>query len=101
MRWCACACDQAACSSPCGGHAQGAEREKADIADANDFYFPGKRYREFDSDRQDRFVMRMAMKMTSTGVTDEIRSKWMDIWRQCDEGLASKLEAKCQEMMAA
>jgi catalase len=74
------------------------ERTKEMIYEQNDFYFPGKRFREFDAERQDRLAMRIAMKLTSKNVTDEIRSKWMDIWRQVDEGLHSKLESKVREM---
>lgn len=72
---------------------------KVDI-EQDDYYFPGKRYREFDAERQDRMAMRIAMKMTSKNVTEEIQGKWMDIWTKCDEGLAGRIEGHMKEMMA-
>lgn len=69
------------------------------FVEQDDFYFPRKRYNGFDADRQDRFATRVAMKMTSKGVTEEIQGKWMDIWTKIDQGLADKIGAKMKEMM--
>jgi hypothetical protein len=49
------------------------------LPDDNDSLFPGKRYREFDPDRQDRLAQRIAMKLTMPGVNDMLREKWLDL----------------------
>lgn len=74
------------------------ERVQEGIPKQNDFYFPGKRFREFDPERQDRLAQRIAMKMSMPGVTDLLKDKWMDIWKKCDENLAKKVEAHMKEM---
>lgn len=79
---------------------QGA-RTKEGIPQTNDFYFPGKRFREMDEGRQERLAQRIAMKATSKGVTDEIRSKWANIWQQCDEKLASMVQEQVKSMMSS
>ena len=74
------------------------KRVKEMIHDQNDFFWPGKRFREFDADRQDRLAQRIAMKMSMPGVNDMLRDKWMDIWKKCDENLASKVESNLKSM---
>jgi catalase len=68
------------------------------FVEQDDFYFPGKRYNGFEPDRQDRLAMRLAMKMTSKGVTEEIQSKWMQIWTKVDQGLADRITGHMKEM---
>lgn len=71
---------------------------KEGIPKTNDFYFPGKRFREFDEERQKRLASRIAMKMSDPKMTDEITNKWLDIWKQCDENLGSMVQKNLQEM---
>jgi catalase len=59
---------------------------------------PGARWRSFDKERQQRFVGRVAMKLTSERVDSEVQRIWIDYWKQCDENLGKQIEEKVMQM---
>jgi len=67
-------------------------RVQEGIPKTNDFYFPGKRFREFDEERQKRLAMRIGEKMSMPGVNKMLQDKWIDIWTKCDETLAKMVK---------
>eukprot|EP01062_Namystynia_karyoxenos_P016440 TRINITY_DN15_c0_g1_i4.p1 TRINITY_DN15_c0_g1~~TRINITY_DN15_c0_g1_i4.p1 ORF type:complete len:573 (+),score=251.19 TRINITY_DN15_c0_g1_i4:93-1721(+) len=62
------------------------------IALTDDFDQPGKRYRSFDSARQDRFAHRLAVSLSGERVGDKVRGIWLGWWKQVDPSLAAKIQ---------
>jgi len=70
---------------------------KQEIEKHDDFKQAGDHFREFDADRQERFIGRVVMKLTSPRVTDNLRNIWAGYWTQCDESLGERIKANLAE----
>ncbi|KAI8016494.1 Catalase isozyme 2 [Camellia lanceoleosa] len=70
------------------------KRDKCVIEKENNFKQPGKRYRSFAPDRQERFIRRWVEALSDPRVTYEIRSIWISYWSQADKSLGQKLASR-------
>lgn len=66
-------------------------REKVIIQKENNFVEPGRRYRSWTPDRQDRFVNQWLTALSDNRVTHEVRNIWISYWSQADKSLGQKI----------
>eukprot|EP01065_Artemidia_motanka_P017020 TRINITY_DN2059_c0_g4_i1.p1 TRINITY_DN2059_c0_g4~~TRINITY_DN2059_c0_g4_i1.p1 ORF type:complete len:559 (+),score=199.99 TRINITY_DN2059_c0_g4_i1:58-1677(+) len=61
------------------------------IALTDDFEQPGKRYRSFPADRQDRLAHRLGVALSSSRTGAKVRDIWLGWWEKVDADLAAKI----------
>ncbi|GMH39210.1 hypothetical protein BSKO_07108 [Bryopsis sp. KO-2023] len=70
-------------------------RQKTRIPKENNFAQPGELYRSWNSERRERFAMRIVDNfLLQPRVTPELQRIWIDFWSQADEELGAKLMEK-------
>lgn len=60
----------------------------------NNFGQPGERWRNFDANRRERFVVRVAETLNAPKVSKQLKATWIEYWTRCDRELGSKVAAK-------
>lgn len=60
----------------------------------NNFEQAGERFRSFDSERQERFVSRVAETLNEAGVSKQLKTIWLGYWGQCDASLGARVAQK-------
>lgn len=60
----------------------------------NDFAQPGERWRSFDADRRERFVVRVAETLNAPRVSKQLKSTWIEYWTRCDQQLGTRIASK-------
>lgn len=64
------------------------------LSKQNNFQQPGERWRSFDKDRRERFVIRVAETLNAPKVSKKLKSTWIEYWTRCDQDLGKRVAAK-------
>lgn len=74
-------------------------RTKEVIHNEENFKQAGDRFRNFDPERQQRFVMRVVGKLSLPRVTDEMRDIWVQHWTKADESLGERIAQTLKQVV--